>query len=57
LGSITVCVNGDLTANTRGQHHHAHDAFGIDSALTFGNPNFTREATGQLGQFGRGTRM
>jgi hypothetical protein len=57
LGLITLGVNGDFTANAGCQHHHTHDAFGIDSALTFGHPNFTWKTTRQLGQFGGSTSV
>jgi hypothetical protein len=54
---ITLGVNGDFTANAGCQHHHTHDAFGIDSALTFGHPNFTWKTTRQLCQFGGSTSV
>ena len=42
-----------LAAQTSGQHHHAHDAFGIDASLAFAHPDFARKAARQFGQFGR----
>jgi hypothetical protein len=46
-----------LGADAGGQHHHAHDALGIDAAFAAADPDFAGEAAGQLGQLGRGARV
>src|SRR4051812_49867630 len=47
----------DLAAETRRQHHHAHDALGIDAAAVPGKEDLAAEAAGQLGELGRRARM
>ncbi len=57
MGLLAIGVNDHFASNACGQHHHAHDALGIDAALAFGNPNFTWKTTRQLGQLGRSSGM
>ena len=51
IGSAGFKLNG--TANASGQHHHAHDAFGIYAALAFGHPDLTGKTACKFGKFGR----
>ena len=42
-----------VAAHAGRQHHHTHDALGIDAPAVAGHMHIAREATGQLGQLGR----
>ena len=39
------------------QHHHSHDAFGIDATFVADHEDITLETTSQLGEFGRSSGM
>ena len=47
----------DLGAEPGGQHHHAHDALGVDAPAIAGKVHFAGKAAGQLGEFGGGARV
>ena len=49
----TVGLDLDLTAEACGQHHHAHDALGIDAAPISAHVYVANESPSQLGQLGR----
>ena len=42
----------DLRANAGGQHHDAHDAFGVDATLALADPHLTGKTASELGEFG-----
>ena len=46
-----IGFDDNSAANTSGQHHHAHDAFGVDAALALAHPDLARKAAGEFGQF------
>ena len=45
-------VDGDRAAFAGGQHHHAHDALGVDAAVVAAEVDVAGIATGQLGELG-----
>ena len=45
----------DLRTQACGQHHHAHDALGVDAALALAHPDLAGIAARKLGELGRGT--
>jgi hypothetical protein len=47
----------DFAAHARGQHHHAHDAFGVNSPAVAAHEDLALKAAGQLGELGRSPRM
>ena len=46
-----------VAADAGGQHHHAHDALGIDAAVAAREPDLAGIAARELGELGRGARM
>src|SRR5687767_8568678 len=50
---LTVGLDFDLAAGTGGQHHHAHDALGVDAAAVAAHVNVALKTARQLGQLGR----
>src|SRR5574340_1746227 len=48
--------DGDAAALVGGQHHHPHDAFGIDPAAVAREPDVALKLARERGQLGRGTR-
>ena len=57
IGIGTYRVYFDDRTASSGQHHHAHDALGVDALRTLGDENVAYEATGHLGQLGSGPGM
>ena len=51
---LALGLDLDLGADACGQHHHAHDALGIDAAPVAAQVHLAAETAGQLGQLGRG---
>ena len=51
--ALAAGVDDDFAAYACRQHHHAHDAFGVDAALATLHPDFASERSGKLRQFGR----
>src|SRR5450432_2664361 len=47
----------DLGADPRGQHHHAHDALGIDAPAVAAEENLAAKASRELGELGRRARV
>jgi hypothetical protein len=49
LCAVTLSIEFYGAAYPGGQHHDAHDGFGIHSALSFGNEDFAGVAARQFG--------
>src|SRR5699024_3214767 len=54
---ITRGIQSDGRPPGCGQHHHTHDALGIDALPFPGNVDFARKLAGQLSELCRCTRM
>src|SRR5690606_39957216 len=54
---LALGVDGDRAALGCGQHHHAHDALGVDAAAVALEPDLARKSAGELGELGRGACM
>src|SRR5690606_22938736 len=57
LLALAAGFQGDRAAVAGGQHHDAHDAFGIDAAFVALYPDVTRKLAGGLRQACRGAGM
>src|SRR4051812_46003032 len=54
---LALRLDLDLGAQACRQHHHAHDALGIDATTVPREEDLAAKAAGQLGELGRRARM
>src|SRR5690606_39706705 len=54
LLALAAGLQRDFRAQAGGQHHHAHDALGVDAPLAAADPHLAGKAAAQLGELGGG---
>src|SRR5438046_1541591 len=50
---VTFRLDLDFAAQSGGQHHHAHDALGVDAAAVAAQEDLAAEVPGELAELGR----
>ena len=51
-GGVAIGLDGHFRTFAGRQHHHAHDAFGVDAARALAHPDLAFVLAGKLGQLG-----